>query len=340
MIAGVYRIAAEAGRLDAVPSVFAAFGGVDEVQMAEDLWAFAHHELDLDTFLSRHGYHGENEGNPSGRSWREDPTPLLAIAKELGDRPDEERPSRREERAAHAQRAALEHLATGLSPQQRTELAQCLDAAAPAVREIERGKAAFLMAVDGYRAAARDLGDELVGAGQLDDRDDIFFLTLEEILAADLPSSLPELISFRRQRWNEYRSYSPIPTFTGLPDPQVAAASRARPGEVITGTPVSAGVVEGRVRVVTRAATDDQLEPGDILVCAATDPSWTPTFMLAAAAVIDIGGIASHGAIVARELGIPAVVNTGDGSRRLRDGDTVNVNGSSGAVTVIATHDS
>ena len=99
MIAGVYRIAADAERLDAVPSVFAAFGGVDELQMAEDLWAFAHDELDLDTFLGRHGYHGENEGNPSGHSWREDPTPLLTIANELRTRPDNERPSQREERA-------------------------------------------------------------------------------------------------------------------------------------------------------------------------------------------------------------------------------------------------
>jgi pyruvate,water dikinase len=93
------------------------------------------------------------------------------------------------------------------------------------------------------------------------------------------------------------------------------------------------------VRVVTRAEDEDDLEPGDILVCEVTDPSWTPLFMLVDAVVIDVGAPGSHGAIIARELGLPSVVNTIDGSRRLRSGDRVEVDGTAGTVTVVALGD-
>lgn len=96
------------------------------------------------------------------------------------------------------------------------------------------------------------------------------------------------------------------------------------------------GTVEGIVRVIHDADSDqaDDFEPGDILVCRITDPSWAPLLSVAAAVVIDIGGSLSHGAIVARELGIPCVINTVDGSRRLRTGDRVTVDGDTGTVRV------
>ena len=99
---------------------------------------------------------------------------------------------------------------------------------------------------------------------------------------------------------------------------------------------VSPGIAEGTVRVVQDADSDqaDDFEPGDILVCSITDPSWAPLLSVAAAVVIDIGGPLSHGAIVARELGIPCVINTVDGSRRLRTGDRVTVDGGAGSVRV------
>jgi pyruvate,water dikinase len=93
-------------------------------------------------------------------------------------------------------------------------------------------------------------------------------------------------------------------------------------------------VVEGRARVVLDAAASE-LEPGEILVCETTDPSWASLFLVASALVIDIGGALSHGAIVARELGVPCVINTKVGTRRLRTGDHLRVDGNAGLVTVL-----
>jgi len=105
-------------------------------------------------------------------------------------------------------------------------------------------------------------------------------------------------------------------------------------GTVLEGIGVSAGVVEARARVVFDAA-DLEFEPGEILVAPYTDPSWGPLMFTAAALVVDIGGELSHAAVVARELGVPCVMGTGDGTRRLRTGDRLRVDGASGTVEVV-----
>jgi pyruvate,water dikinase len=108
-------------------------------------------------------------------------------------------------------------------------------------------------------------------------------------------------------------------------------------GVVLCGIGVSPGVVVGTVRVVDGRDEPDaeSLQPGEILVCETTNPSWVTLFLVAGAMVIDIGGVISHGAIAARELGIPCVINTRDGTRRLRTGDVVRADGSSGSVEVL-----
>ena len=97
---------------------------------------------------------------------------------------------------------------------------------------------------------------------------------------------------------------------------------------------VSQGIAEGRARVLTAPNGDARMEPGEILVCPTTDPSWAGLLMLASGAVVDMGGSLSHGAVVARELGIPCVMNTGNGSKILRTGDRVRMDGSTGIVEI------
>jgi pyruvate,water dikinase len=104
---------------------------------------------------------------------------------------------------------------------------------------------------------------------------------------------------------------------------------------VIDGVGASPGVVEGLVRVVSDPA-DDTIQPGEILVAPATDPSWASVMFISSALVVDIGGALSHAAIVARELGVPCVVNTKNGSRALRTGDLVRVDGSTGRVEILS----
>jgi phosphoenolpyruvate synthase/pyruvate phosphate dikinase len=128
--------------------------------------------------------------------------------------------------------------------------------------------------------------------------------------------------------------------FVGLPTPVAEEQGRetderAAPGAILTGIAASPGMAEGIARVVCDPSQFDNFDPDDVLVCQLTDPAWAPLLQLAAAVVIDVGGVLSHGAIVARELGIPAVIGTVDGSRRIRDGCKVRVDGSTGQVTVL-----
>ena len=143
-------------------------------------------------------------------------------------------------------------------------------------------------------------------------------------------------MAHRRRLRDEHRAKELPITFTGMPEPVVAGPGR-RAGDgddEVRGLSGAAGVVQGRARVVLDPAAAEPLDDGEVLVCRFTDPSWTPLFLLASALVIDIGASASHGAIVARELGIPCVIGTGDGTRRIATGDLLSVDGSTGVVTI------
>ncbi|HET9982529.1 MAG TPA: PEP-utilizing enzyme, partial [Longimicrobiales bacterium] len=106
------------------------------------------------------------------------------------------------------------------------------------------------------------------------------------------------------------------------------------PAGALAGLPVSAGIVEGRARVVLDPA-DADLEPGDILVTAYTDPSWTPLFVTIGGLVTEVGGLMTHGAVIAREYGLPAVVAVEQATRRIRDGQRIRVHGTEGYVEIL-----
>jgi pyruvate,water dikinase len=185
--------------------------------------------------------------------------------------------------------------------------------------------------VDGARAAARGLGSHLHDAGLLKDPDDVFFLTFDE-LTDPAPGPLLDLVAQRRDQYEDHRAVSLPDCWAGDPEPvcPAAAGDRSLP---LQGFAVSAGVVEGPARVIARADDLHLLEPGEILVCPFTDPSWSSGFLLAAGIVIDVGGPLSHGAIVARELGVPCVINTRVGTSVLHTGDLVRLDGAAGTVT-------
>jgi pyruvate,water dikinase len=206
--------------------------------------------------------------------------------------------------------------------------------AARLVRDNEVGKATFLMTIDGARAAARSHGRFLAGRAVLDDDEDVFSLTLAE-LTNDVPTNARQLVAFRQERGAAYLSMRLPETWVGQPELLSAEQGQFVPRDLVRGLGVSPGRVEGTARVVTEPFAAEPLSPDEILVAAVTDPSWTPIFGLVAGLVIDIGGPASHGAIVARELGVPCVINTGDGTRAIATGDRVVVDGAEGTVRIM-----
>jgi pyruvate,water dikinase len=319
-------------------------GGVLETRMADDLWRVAHGEATEDEFLREHGFHGPNEGNLFTHVWRENPEPVRLLVHSYALRgTGSERPRDREARAMQAREQAEQRMLAASPAVRRPFLRWLFRRSANIVRTLQIGKAAYLMAIDGCRFAARRLGEEQVAEGRLNEVDDVFFLTLDELrdLSAGRLTNAGEMIGNRRKSRAEYKALSIPVTFEGMPQttPLVergAGANRDRSLPIeIGGVASGGGVVEGRARVVLDPADEIELEEGDVLVCRFTDPSWAPIMSLAEALVIDIGGSASHGAVVARELGIPYVIGTGTGTATLEDGDRVVVDGEHNIVRVI-----
>ncbi|HEY8490017.1 MAG TPA: PEP-utilizing enzyme [Dehalococcoidia bacterium] len=202
------------------------------------------------------------------------------------------------------------------------------------------------MATTSLRLPLLALGRRLAEAGALAARDDVFFLTFDEVRqAAERPADLRETVQRRRADHARWGAVTPPPFVGRLPagftpdrlrtDPVVGVAP-AEPGRVrvLRGVGASAGTATGPARVVRRLAEAEKVQPGDVLVCEMTMPPWTPLFATVAAVVADTGGILSHCAVVAREYGIPCVVGTKIGTRTVQDGQVLTVDGAAGVVRV------
>lgn len=331
------RAAEAADRPGLELSLITGYGQMAETEFVADLWAVSRDRLTMDEFLRRHGYHGPDEGELSAKVWRMRRDPLESLLRSYRDLDDDRDPRRVEgERAVERARAEAE-LFAALPPGRRGGARLVTRLAATFIPLRGVGKAAFLQCVDVARTAARSLGRDAAARCELADEEDVFMLTLKELLAPRLPAGASELAAHRRATHERYRRLDIPDLFEGVPEPFPIATATARPdGDAIAGTPVSPGVVHGVARVLLDPQSDESLQPGEILVCRATDPSWASTMMLAAALVIDIGGAISHGAIVARELGIPCVVGTRNAAARIATGDRLRVDGERGEVQIVA----
>ncbi len=326
----VLRLCAAAGRPDLAQRLTSGLGNHAEVEVVADLWEVSRDRLALTDFLAHHGYHGHDEGEIASQVWRENPHPVQHL---LGQYKAREQSPEQVVAVRAAERAAAEReLLAALPDWQQAPARGLLRVAGRVIPLRGVGKVAFLRVLDVARAAARRNGELLADAGYLDDPHDVFLLTAEEMLL-DVPRQ--DLVVERREQRTRHLAVT-LPTgWRGRPEPTALSADGSvSTGTVLTGIGVSAGVVEARARVVLDAA-DLDFEPGEILVAPYTDPSWGPLMFTAAALVVDIGGELSHAAVVARELGVPCVMGTGDGTRRLRSGDLLRVDGRAGTVEVL-----
>jgi phosphohistidine swiveling domain-containing protein len=194
----------------------------------------------------------------------------------------------------------------------------------------ERCRDAVMRLTNDLRGALREWGARLTADGSLASSDDVFYLTHDELFT---PRTDRGALVARRRAERERLAGMDLPLRFTQPMTLATTADGLGSPAVITGMPAVSGIVVGRVRVMR--SPDDEMEPGEVLVTRVTDTGWTPFFATAAAIVTDVGGAMSHAAIVAREFGIPAVVGTEDASRVLADGQLVEVNGTTGVVTVL-----
>lgn len=313
-------------------------GSHAETAVIEDLWAVSRDRLSLDDFVDRHGYHGPFEGELSGVSWREDRAPLLKMLEGYRAMDESANPAAMEAGRAADRRKAEAELLAALPRAGQLQARLVLKLAGNYLPLRGVGKVAFLQSLDVARAAARRIGVVMADDRVIAEPEDVFYLTASEVLGSPPPDA-KDLVAERREIRDGYRRLR-LPTFwTGDPVYELiedtAGPEDRSVGNRLAGLGVSSGIAEGPARVVTDPALAE-MDPGDVLVAHTTDPSWASLMFMASALVVDIGGQLSHAAVVARELGIPCVMNTREGTRRLRDGDRIRVDGSTGTVELLA----
>ena len=304
-----------------------------------DRWAAWRERLDAHLGEFGHMTYNLDVANPVPA---DDPTPILAALRHAvaGAAPD---PVERQGRlAARRERLAADLL--GRLGRARARVARRSLQAAQAWGPIrEDALAAMGLAWPTMRRLLRDLGRRLVDAGALEHPDDVFWLTLREArelgAGADAGASLTgraEDVSRRRTAWRGQALATPpqyLPESALMRSMEGMMPARAQQeGPVLRGTTGSGGRVTAPARVLTGPQDFGAFRPGEVLVAAITTPAFTPLFALAAGVVTDIGGVLSHGSIVAREYAIPAVLGTGTATRRIRTGDLVTVDGGRGEV--------
>ncbi|MDP8948951.1 MAG: PEP-utilizing enzyme, partial [Actinomycetota bacterium] len=187
-----------------------------------------------------------------------------------------------------------------------------------------------------YKQALLEEAERLVQAHVLREKEDIFYLTFQELQDVLRTNQVDDqLIRQRKDTFRSYQTLTPPRVLTS--DGEVIAGAYRRddlPAGALVGLPVSAGAIEGRARVILDIAEAD-LEAGDVLVTAYTDPSWTPVFVAVKGLVTEVGGLMTHGAVIAREYGLPAVVGVEHATRLIRDGQRIRVHGTDGYVEIL-----
>jgi rifampicin phosphotransferase len=293
----------------------------------------------LTSFLKEYGHQGICELDLGVPRWSEDPTYVLDLLigylemRENTHAPDLQ--LQRAEQQASAMIATLSHRASQ-KHWLRGQLVRFFLQRAHALagfREMTR----FVIGLP--LSQARKLlwtcGVELAENGRLKEAADIFFLTLPEVHAVLVGADLPSQVSERRATFARElgRRHIPLVLLSDGTEPTVESQNTPHAEGTLQGTPASAGRVTAPARVILDPH-DTHLEPGEILVAPSTDPGWTPLFLKASGLVMDVGGAMAHGAIVAREYGIPAVVGVAGATERIATGSRVTVDGSLGLVVI------
>ncbi|MFC5649985.1 phosphoenolpyruvate synthase [Paenibacillus solisilvae] len=187
-----------------------------------------------------------------------------------------------------------------------------------------------------YKQALLKEAEQLVQAGVIHEKEDIYDLTFEELHEVVRTNKLDyQIINKRKNDYKFFEKLTPPRVITS--DGEIIAGEYKRenlPAEAIVGLPVSSGVIEGRARVILNME-DADLEDGDILVTSYTDPSWTPLFVSIKGLVTEVGGLMTHGAVIAREYGLPAVVGVENATKLLKDGQRIRVHGTEGYIEIL-----
>ncbi len=285
------------------------------------------------TFIERHGHRCVRESELREKTWEENPQQLIQTLQtrvRLGE-------------IHHPHRDKTEELNIAFKKipfLKRSIIRMLIPSARKAVARREISKAYSIRMVNTFRKSYRILAKQMTDAGLLDDADQVYFLTHDEVglLLRDHNPAWKTRAAKRRELLPEMDKLLFNEICFGIPEPiDQEAEIEIREGQ-LKGTPVSSGLVEGRARIIHTLADAEQLQEGEIMVASFTDIGWTPYFSIIAGLITEIGSPLSHGAVVAREYGIPAVVGAKGAKKFIADGELIRLNGNLGIIEKVAVH--
>jgi rifampicin phosphotransferase len=287
-------------------------------------------------FLEAFGHRAVYEVEMANPRWREQPDYLFEVLAMYASLPQDRAPFDPEEQARRRQ-AAKQEICRLLTPWRRIWFGATLRRTQAFSRLRENSKSHLVQLIDIGRLMTLRAAHFLMQDGLLEDAEAIFYLRIEEVRTA-LRGAMPvetvrHLIAQRRLERQRDASRHLPDLFVG--ERPLYAESLPTQGTVLTGLPSSPGRVTGIARVLYSPQEGTRLQPGEILVAPSTDPGWTPLFLLASGLVMETGGYLSHGAIVAREYGIPAVLNIPLATQRIPDGSSILLDGAQGMVHLL-----
>jgi len=315
------------------------------------------------SFMERYGARGVGEIDIGLPRWGEDPTHIMQVLQSYMQIKDPDmapdavfaRSAKSAEQAAAQLESAVRQMHGGFIKARLLRWAISRYRALAGMREAPKFFAIRMMGI--IRQGLLQSGQELVDAGHLKQRDDLFFLSIRELDELNealvklknrptssqnepdvhtLTQAIQVRVAERREKYQREHLRKQIPRVLlsdGMTYYEGVRAPEGQEGAII-GDPVSPGEVEGIARVIFDPHSS-QLAPGEILVCPGTDPAWTPLFLTASGLVMEVGGMMTHGSVVAREFGIPAVVGVHLATERIKTGQRLRVNGSTGEITLI-----
>ncbi len=296
--------------------------------------------IDWGRFMKAHGHHCRGEIELYNRRWSETPDYILGLIRSYLGSMGKANPLENHKRiAAEREQLAQKCRRKLTNPVKRAVFNHLLVRAQYGSAFRENIKSELIKLMASIRSILLELGRKLAAGSLIADYNDVFFLRLDELgpLARGQSAiDIKEIIAARQTEYKKWQSITPPNLIIGKFDPD-----RYVPEEVMAnvqqlkGLAVSPGVVSGKARVILRADINEQVQAGEILVAPFTDPGWTPYFIPAAGIVMDQGGLLSHGAIIAREYGIPAVVNVGNATKIIKTGQTIHVDGDRGVVKIL-----
>ena len=296
----------------------------------------------LDQFLSQYGMRGPSEFDISRPRWRDDPRSLLTtLASNLSQAEAglhrKQHNALRDEAEGVLKRLVVESGKGLLGPIRALLVKRFLRLARELMPIREHPKYLLMRCFSLFRELVIEAGDRLCARGALNAPDDAWFTDSDELLDAleNESRDLREIVKQRRLLFKRQQKMRPPRVMTDRGEiPQLRYTAGDYPEGALIGAPVSSGQIEGMARVILDPNTES-LKPGEILVAHFTDPGWTPLFINAAGLVMEVGGMMTHGSVVAREYGIPAVVGVIDAVAKIQTGMRIRVDGASGFVQIL-----